>query len=107
MGEREDQIRARLQAATDPPWLAQGDYVLSVPQAEAGWDQPAICRVTEAGTLRDAELIAHAPDDLAYLLHRVEELERTNGQLQLLASLPLPHASIEAELPGERSGTVP
>jgi hypothetical protein len=69
------EIRARLKAATPGPWTTgsrDDSGNLYIGQAEPGG-----ALVATAGD-GDAELIAHAPMDLAYLLARVEELE---GQL--------------------------
>jgi hypothetical protein len=69
------EIRARIKAATPGPWTTgsrDDSGNLYIGQAEPGG-----ALVATAGD-GDAELIAHAPFDLAYLLARVEELA---GQL--------------------------
>jgi hypothetical protein len=70
MGEREEQIRARLEAATQGRW---GIYHTSGP---GPWE--VHCGGITVGVVDsafDAQMIADAPSDLAYLLDRVAELE--------------------------------
>jgi hypothetical protein len=78
--ERRAAIRARLEAATPGPWH-QGradhrDEWGCVNVGDYGWVTPVGMEYgadSEQGRA-DAELIAHAPDDLAYLLDAVEAL---------------------------------
>lgn len=74
-------IRARLAAATAGPWtrtetmhaessVAVAEYPITKPIAKVHTDPDDYGRA-------NAELIAHAPTDLARLLDRVEELEAT------------------------------
>ena len=74
MSDRIEEIKARLDAATPGPW--PDDYVYdtirhiarncefeSVTDPDFGWDRYS-----------DSPLIAHAPDDIAYLLTELERL---------------------------------
>jgi len=79
---RQDDIAARLAAATPGPWrgeLVESTGSLSrrreswvVSQAEKPWT--LIARSYVDSTLSDAALIAAAPDDIAWLLAEVERL---------------------------------
>lgn len=79
--ERLDEIRERLDAATPGPWRPDNDepgYVIA-PDDPSGWDGYLIAStVDHDGGLfvqeHNAELIAHAPQDLADLLAEVERL---------------------------------
>lgn len=69
-------IKARLDAATPGPWLADTEQHTIIVE-----DTAATVVCAESGTPygvvgADADLIAHAPDDLRYLLDRVREAER-------------------------------
>ena len=79
------QIKARLTAATPGPWKA---YNENEPPYGALWcvanelyhnpksdDDRALGLQLECGTKEDAELIANAPTDLAWLIERCEKLE--------------------------------
>lgn len=86
--DRLDEIRARLDAATPAPWTRfarnasapdEDDWYLGhdvhgPPRAQRG----------QIERVADAELIAHAPDDLAHLLTLVDQLQ---GQLDEFATL--------------------
>jgi hypothetical protein len=83
--DRTAEIRARLQAATPGPWHADDGDFGCVMVGNYGWVTPAGVNAPEYDVdtpqgHADAELIAHAPTDLAYLLARVEELERQLGK---------------------------
>lgn len=79
--KRLDEIRERLDAATPGPWRPDNDepgYVIA-PGDPSGWDGYLIAStVDHDGGLfvqeHNAELIAHAPQDLADLLAEVERL---------------------------------
>ena len=83
-----DAIRARLAAATPGPWHAYGNTLA----AETGGctcsphygAHEAHCGLEEIGQVveSDADLIAHAPADLAALLAEVERLRRTEAQIK-------------------------
>lgn len=83
--KRLDEIRERLDAATPGPWMPDNDepgYVIA-PDDPSGWDGYLIARtVDHDGGLfvqeHNAELIAHAPQDLADLL---AEVGRLRGEL--------------------------
>ena len=68
MADRTDEIRARLEAATPGPWERNNQHT-----KQRGIAGPlGLCATAwEDG---DAEFIAHAPDDVTWLLSRVEEL---------------------------------
>lgn len=68
MTDRIAEIRARLDNATPGPWRTHGrdgDHVVSLADEYV---------VTSAWTPADSALIAHAPDDLAWLLAENELL---------------------------------
>jgi len=81
-------IKARLaNVATPPPWKAYGPDALGrtfVNREGATLDHAAIIADTGGGNraARDADLIAHAPTDLAAL---IAEVERLRGQLAFVA----------------------
>lgn len=78
--QRLAEIRARLEAATPGSWSPYAD--------DRGWcvlldheNVGVIAEVLDARTAEgDARLIAHAPADLAYLLARVQRLERVAAE---------------------------
>lgn len=85
---RTDEIRARLDAATRGPWevdinepfsqdivgiVGPSGYVLLLEDQEE-----TECPVTEA----DADLIANAPSDLAYLLSECDRKDAENAELK-------------------------
>lgn len=67
---RLEQIKSRWEATKGYPWAPRGVCLNFVESTVSG---NFIC---EAATVESAELIAHAPEDIAYLIKRVEELER-------------------------------
>lgn len=72
MPERLQEIRARLDAATPGPWKRDRHEILTVDvDDETGWET---CIADAYGDPADADLIAHAPDDLRWLLDEVERL---------------------------------
>ncbi|GAA3566147.1 hypothetical protein GCM10022197_22510 [Microlunatus spumicola] len=76
-------IRARLGRATPGPWYAASDRLLAV---HAGDAETAARPVAEGvGTAADADLIAHAREDLERLLARVGELEGERDQARAWA----------------------
>lgn len=118
MAEREQQIRARLAAATPGPWQmarsAPGDGFenLSIQSAS---DEVIVggcgcCGSPYGSNVADAALIANAPADLAYLL---EENQRLREELKQRDSVPFPahrtlalvkeKAELEADLTAARA----
>lgn len=88
--ERIDAIKARLDAATPGPWEADwleweddGEdahftHIVRAPGRDSGNGSEIVCDVGESPrrkTLPDAAFIANAPDDVGWLLERVETLE--------------------------------
>lgn len=81
--DRLAEIRARIDAATPGPWIYEsqadvhgfdGDEIHYVtPQDAARDDDPPMTSFYERA---DAELVAHAPDDLAYLLGELDDAQR-------------------------------
>jgi hypothetical protein len=73
---REDEIRARLEAATPGPWEASPAPDYPDPGIGFAWDvmrgREVVAGAPMVGT--DADLIANAPADLAYLLGEVERM---------------------------------
>jgi hypothetical protein len=69
-------IRRRLDRATPGPWRAQRSGRICDPEGIPVAQTPATAELAEPTRqdLRDAELIAHTPDDLAWLLALVERL---------------------------------
>jgi hypothetical protein len=95
--DRLEEIRARLAAATPGPWTAiqktwrsrtsghtWSAYGIEQSQEVYGDDAWAISYATDTGQIaqKDADLIAHAPADLAYLLAEVERLQGIMGILE-------------------------
>lgn len=94
--ERLDQIRRRLEAATPGPWYVRDRAQVSdVPDArivEVFTLREADARICEVGSysrrdgranracLADADFIAHAPGDIAFLLERIERLEAARSR---------------------------
>ncbi len=77
MTDRLAEIRARLDAVTPGPWRALdwSDPPLAtvVQQRGSGVHWP---RIASCGFAPDADLIAHAPADIAWLLDEVERLRK-------------------------------
>lgn len=86
-------IAARLQLITPGPWTTmrqnrkRGDYTVYVYRDYLGaQDVVAGCIGDDATPAdKDAEFIAHAPDDIRALLAEVERLRTENARLQALA----------------------
>lgn len=69
-------IRARLHAATPGPWGHDSHGFIAPPEHDGEWGEtvakiPAYSTRTPTDRA-NAEFIAHAPEDIAYLLSRVE-----------------------------------
>lgn len=71
MPDRLAEIRARLDAATPGPWVYPEDDLTRI-QASDGVSVAVITR-----RIDDADLIAHAPADIAWLLDEVEQLRES------------------------------
>jgi hypothetical protein len=80
---REQKIQERLGKATPGPWKAEngtyvhaGSFVITADKEGMNSATP-LARISDFddGAAHDANFIAHAPDDITYLLARVEELE--------------------------------
>lgn len=80
MTDRLDKIRERLEAATPGPWVrtvntAETQYLVRSKArtllAEISWGGPMPLKAQSKG---NAVLIAHAPEDIAYLLAEVDRL---------------------------------
>ena len=70
MPDRIAEIRARLDAATPGPWLVRNGWVdLNNLHGDV---------IPVGHNDADADLIAHAPADIAWLLDEVERLRNTN-----------------------------
>ena len=87
--DRLAEIRARLDAATDGPWHKDDGEFGCVTIGNYGWTTPHGVNGPEYDVdspqgHADAELIAHAPADLAHLLSLVDQLQ---GQLDEFATL--------------------
>ena len=102
-----DPIKARLAAATPGPWGIQGaqsDYEIVGPgPSVGGWTQgPFVLEFStwpspRALKWKDAELIAHAPSDLAALVAEVERLRaRAENAEDKATRFDLDRAGIEA-----------
>jgi hypothetical protein len=69
VSDRLEEIRARLDAATPGPWEIEEWMTIHDVYAADGKSEPTVA--THVRTL-DADLIAHAPADIAWLLAEVE-----------------------------------
>jgi hypothetical protein len=86
---RIDDIKKRLAFATHGPWTPQGKDVRAIYRH---FDH----MVCLASTELNAQLIAHAPSDLQYLLDRVEKLEAVVEQAKkVIDDYADPHALYE------------
>lgn len=88
MSDRLQEIRARLDAATPGEWVIENDEYIS---ALDGHPSPHIIARVENDHPgcphdADADLIAHAPDDLRWLLDRVAELEQRVRMYEVVKS---------------------
>lgn len=86
--DRNQQIRRRLQAAAPGPWRIQADqfddlHWGTTRGAVIDTSDPEHPNLLAVAGMRhaDADLIAHAPDDIAHLLHQVDQLRRAGWQL--------------------------
>lgn len=85
MSDRLQEIRARLDAATPGPWewreWSCGDEAITGPD-NTGF----VVNVDETTPHADADLIAHAPADIAWLLEKVEELTKRVRMYEVVKS---------------------
>ena len=74
MPDRLAEIRARLDAATPGPWENTDDWsvVTAVVRQRSKWLPDYEMPVADVGQPVNADLIAHAPADIAWLLDEVE-----------------------------------
>ena len=80
---RIDDIKARLDAATDGPWWDESGVI----HAKAPHWTPEVhsCdHVAKADPHENATFIANAPADIAYLLRLVEELDESLDRLMIV-----------------------
>jgi hypothetical protein len=70
---RLDEIKARRAAATPGPWNEAGMH-RSPGRPDVVWDRDGRRPIARATWLRDAEFIAHAPDDIDWLIGEVTRL---------------------------------
>ena len=113
-GDRLVAIRKRLEAATKGPWTVSGDEAVVVDERDRDKPPGTPVRVgLVAQSDFDATFIAHAPDDLAFLLGRVEELDAVLADSPVVTGEPpqrviaKAHArisSLEAEVARLREG---
>ena len=87
MTDRLTEIRARLDAATPGPWVVTGQEILTVAvDGQTGWES-LVADVWHRD--RDADLIAHAPADIAWLLDEVERLRaQERGPVHMVTGPP-------------------
>lgn len=85
------EIKERLAAATPWPWTVFNDHPLhSAPVVCAdgsfkGGIFVCACNTSADNSgIKDANLIANAPSDIAYLLERIEELEKYIEKLEMV-----------------------
>ncbi len=82
--KRLEDIKERLNAATEGKWVSDGDSVLTN-------DKNVICDLRETSFMlnennsNDSNFIAHSKDDIQYLLDEVERLHNTSKNLNLEA----------------------
>lgn len=71
--KRLEEIKARADAATPGPWDTNGYTIFSTPLEEKGFYLGDICFV-ESVDNNDLEFIAHAREDIPYLLDMLDKL---------------------------------
>lgn len=94
-----EQIRERLEAATPGPWFREyGDVITAHPDprdTEEGYDDPRHARVVRAAphlpkkdrqSIADADFIAHARTDVAFLLDLVKRQQEAIERVTTLAN---------------------
>ena len=88
MSDRLNEIRARAEAATPGPWVAYGN---TVEQEKTGWHTVVGTEMTGQAYMayerlttknEDAIFIAHAREDIPYLLAEVERLRAASLRTQ-------------------------
>ncbi len=87
MTDRLSEIRERLEEATPGPWAQGmvGDRLLPEVDYPAGFGFVQVTLQSDdgAGGVGDAAFIAHAPEDIAYLLAEVERLRQASEAMQV------------------------
>lgn len=74
---RMDSIRARLEAATPGPWLVRGGYLTSRFLVGTADGRP----VGSTHAPADADFVAHARDDIEWLLDQLEQIDASIRQM--------------------------
>ena len=84
MPDRLAEIRARLDAATPGPWF----HYPGEPWVTNATDEPRIIVATVSPRMTgdNADLIAHAPADIAWLLAEVERLQKRVAMYEVVKS---------------------
>jgi hypothetical protein len=93
---RLDEIEARAEAASNGPWWFDGRDIFHKP-SDSNLDAiviplPLTWHETQAVARADAEFVAHARDDIPWLIARVRALEAQGGPGRLAVSPPPPPA---------------
>jgi hypothetical protein len=87
MSVRLDEITARLNQATPGPWdsmteeTPDGENIYYTVSQRGAKEYDRLVELADSGMQgrRDAEFIAHAPDDIAYLLGELKKLVHKKG----------------------------
>ena len=104
MTDRADEIAGRLEAATPGPWHTSRSKRWVYNTAREGFDDEP---VAEAETVPDADFIANAPSDIAWLLGRLAEVTAERDEMQrridfLLLPVETPRPEVgQARIEGE------
>ena len=83
MPDRLQEIRARLDAATPGPWVVKPP---GEGKSSSGIRRGALDIAWSVTAREDADLIANAPADIAWLLAEVERLQRANDEPSLASN---------------------
>jgi hypothetical protein len=81
-----DAIRARVDNATEGPWVAHSGYVETVPEFDLHRFDIMGETISQSAESRDAEFIAHARTDVPALLAEVERLREWEAEVEGLES---------------------
>lgn len=99
MNDRIQEIKARQANITPGKWHVQpGEHFYYVHSAQEKFN----VSVAQYIDPRDVMLIAHAPDDIAYLLSEVERLQRENEAMKEALEWVVENAEAEPALIKER-----
>lgn len=84
MDDRLAEIRARLDAATPGQWSNDNEWseIEAVVVPQSAYMEPYLMSVATVGNPPNADLIAHAPADIAWLLDEVERLRQEIDRLR-------------------------